>query len=101
MCRAESPHLSRIQKEYRQQGVVVLGVNADNDGPIKIREYVSEEGLQQKMLLQGDGVGFQQYHLKRMPTVYFIDRKGVLISRSPGFQDYSALEKSLKKVLRK
>jgi thioredoxin-related protein len=81
--------------------VVVLAINADNDGPSKIREYVKEESLQQKMLLRGDGVGFQQYHIKRMPTVYFVDRKGVLVSRSPGYQDFADLEKSLKSTLRR
>ncbi len=80
---------------------MVLAINADNDGPSKIREYVKEEGLQQKMLLRGDGVGFQQYHIKRMPTVYFVDRKGVLVSRSPGYQDFAELEKSLKSTLRR
>ncbi len=53
------------------------------------------------MLLRGDGVGFQQYHIKRMPTVYFVDRKGVLVSRSPGYQDFADLEKSLKSTLRR
>ena len=80
---------------------MVLAINADNDGRSKIREYVKEEGLQQKMLLRGDGVGFQQYHIKRMPTVYFVDRRGILVSRSPGFQDFTDLEKALKSVLRR
>ena len=80
---------------------MVLAINADNDGRSKIREYVKEEGLQQKMLLRGDGVGFQQYHIKRMPTVYFVDRKGVLVSRSPGYQDFADLEKYLKSTLRR
>ncbi len=53
------------------------------------------------MLLRGDGVGFQQYHLKRLPTVYMIDRKGNVVSRSPGYQSYDQLEASLQKALRK
>jgi len=81
--------------------VVVLAINADNDGRGRIREFVAENDLQQRMLLRGDGVGFQQYHLKRLPTVYFIDRKGDVVSRAPGYQSYEQLEDSLQKALRK
>jgi len=78
-----------------------VAINADNDGKGRIREFVEENGLQQRMLLRGDGVGFQQYHLKRLPTVYMIDRKGNVVSRSPGYQSYDQLEASLQKALRK
>lgn len=77
----------------------VVAINADNDSRTRIREFVQENGLQQRMLLRGDGVGFQQYHLKRLPTVYFIDRKGNVVSRKAGYQSYEQLEKTLKKAL--
>ena len=77
----------------------MLAINADNDSRTRIREFVQEKNLQQRMLVRGDGVGFQQYHLKRLPTVYFIDRKGNVVSREAGYQSYDQLEKSLKKAL--
>ena len=99
MCRAESPHLSKIQKQFRSKDVVVLAINADNDGRGRIREFVAENDLQQRMLLRGDGVGFQQYHLKAMPSVYFIDRSGKVVDREVGFRNQSQIEKTLEKVL--
>lgn len=78
---------------------MVLGINADNDSRTRIKEFVEENDLQQRMLLRGDGVGFQQYHLKRLPTVYFIDSSGDVVARDAGYQSYDQLEKSLKKAL--
>lgn len=52
------------------------------------------------MLIRGDGVGFQQYNLKRLPTVYFVDRKGNVVGREAGYQSYEQLEKSLQKALK-
>lgn len=77
-----------------------MAINADNDGRTRIREFVQENELQQRMLIRGDGVGFQQYHLKRLPTVYFIDRKGNVVGRDAGYQSYEQLEKSLQKALK-
>ena len=79
-------------------GVVVLAINADNDGRSKIREYV-KEGLSRKCFCGGrcrfSAVSYQE----DLTTVYFVDRKGVLVSRSPGYQEFADLEKYLKSTL--
>ncbi len=99
MCRAESPHLSKIQEEYAKKGVVVLGINADNDSEATGRGFVRKGGLKQRMLLRGDGVGFGQYHMKAMPSVYFIDRSGKVVDREVGFRNKNQIERTLNKLL--
>ena len=78
---------------------MVLGINADNDSEATVRGFVRKKGLKQRMLLRGDGVGFGQYHMKAMPSVYFIDRSGKVVDREVGFRNQSQIEKTLEKVL--
>ena len=92
MCRAEAPHLSALQKKFRSQGLVVLGINIDNDTAERIDKFVQDRGLDYTMLLKGDGVAFSQYSCRAFPTLYWIDRTGKIRARDYGYQATARLE---------
>ena len=51
-CRAEMPALQKYYQQYRDQGFIVLGVNATNqDSPLEIVPFVNEYGLTFPILL--------------------------------------------------
>jgi len=76
-CRAEMPAMQTLYEEYKDQGLVVLGVNATNqDDPFKIAPFVEEYGLTFPILLDETGAVMQAYEVRSLPSSFFIDRSG-------------------------
>lgn len=78
-CRAEMPAIENIYNEYKQQGLVVLAVNATiQDSLIEAQAFVTQYGLTFPILLDSDGTVSNAYRLSGLPTTYFIGRDGVI-----------------------
>lgn len=78
-CREEMPSIEKMYAEYRDQGFVVIGVNATiQDDPLAVTEFVNEFGLSFPILLDVNGEVSRLYELRVLPTSFFIDRQGVV-----------------------
>ena len=76
-CKEEMPTLQRLYREYREQGLVVLGVNVTaQDDPMAISPFVEHFGLTFPILLDEQADVSAAYSLRSLPTSYFIDRDG-------------------------
>jgi len=78
-CRAEMPAIEKIYREYKEQGLVVLAVNATSqDDPLAIVPFAEEYGLTFPILLDETGEVGALYQLRSLPSSFFIDRGGVI-----------------------
>ena len=99
MCRAEAPHLSALQKKFKDRGLVVLGINIDNDSVERIEKFRDEKDLVYPMLLAGGAVASKQYFCRAFPTVVWIDREGKIVNRDYGYKRLGDLEKRAQELL--
>lgn len=78
-CRAETPALEKTYEQYKDSGVVILGVNlTDQDSLRDVESFVQEFELTYPILLDRDGgVGFL-YQIQGLPTTFFINREGII-----------------------
>ena len=80
-CRAEMPAIQKVYQDYRDLGLVVLGVNTTNqDSEADAAAFVREYGLTFPIPLDRDGSVSVRYALRGLPTTFFIDRKGIIRS---------------------
>ena len=99
-CKQEMPALESLHKKYAEQGLVIVGVNIDNN-PKKMNNF-----------LKGAPVGFrivhdpkiqiaQRYEPSTMPTSYFIGRGGKIRYVHEGFRkkDAEGIEARIKSLL--
>ncbi len=78
-CRAETPALENAYVQYKDSGVVVLGLNVTNqDSEKDVPLFVEEFGLTFPILLDRDGSVSALYQLKGLPTTYFVNREGII-----------------------
>lgn len=78
-CRAEMPALNSVYEKFRDQGLVVLGVNTMfQDDETSARAAIQGWGLTFPLVFDRDGLTSRQYHLQAMPTTFFIGRDGVI-----------------------
>ena len=74
-CRWEMPSFERIWREYRDMGVVFIGV-AVSDEEEDARESVDKAGVTYPIGLDITGKITTDYRVTGLPTTYVIDRKG-------------------------
>lgn len=102
-CMSEMPHLDRIYKAHRDQGLVVLGISMDGPESVsQVASTVRRMGVTFPVLLDEETRVVQSYNPHRdAPFAVIIDRKGAIVSQKVGYSpgDEIALEKELQTLL--
>ena len=74
-CKVEMPHLNALADKYRNTGVVLVGINVDDD-PKKAAAEAQKLGIRFPVLLDTDKAASKAYRLEAMPTTVLVDRDG-------------------------
>jgi peroxiredoxin len=74
-CKLEMPHLNRLHDKYRASGVLLLGVNIDED-PRAAQAATTKLGVKFPVLLDSDRAVSRLYDMGSMPATVLIDRDG-------------------------
>ncbi|HEX9444477.1 MAG TPA: TlpA disulfide reductase family protein [Candidatus Binatia bacterium] len=82
-CRAEMPSMEKLQREFKDQGLVIVAVDVRED-IIDVRQFFAEHGLSFTGLLDLDGKVGAEYGAWSLPLTYIIDRKGEFIGKAIG-----------------
>ncbi len=89
-CRYEMPAFEAIWQEYRDQGVVFVGV-AVSDFEEDARAFSEEVGVTYPLGLDIEDKVANSYHITAMPTTYFIDRDGNVARKRTGYANEGVL----------
>ena len=77
-CRDEAPVLQRTYERYRDQGLVVLGVDV-NDFRQDARRFMKRYGLSYLVVYDGKGSTVGKWGVRGFPETFFVDRTGKLV----------------------
>lgn len=89
-CRREMPSLQALYEEFKNQGLVVLGVNVrETWGGVKSKEFAEQWGLTFP-IVEADFWGPPFYEVSPIPHTYLVDQKGRLIGKRAGEWDWTA-----------
>ncbi|MDQ6958596.1 MAG: TlpA disulfide reductase family protein [Mariprofundaceae bacterium] len=83
-CRHEMPQIERLWRRYRDDGLVVLGVNVDRGNLQAVRQFVQQRNLSFPVVIDPEGEVRNRYEVRGLPTTYLIDRDGKIIGRIIG-----------------
>lgn len=76
-CRAEMPALQAVYEKHKSDGLVVLGVNQLEDVDT-INDFLREVHVQFPIGLDEHGLINKAYQVRALPTIFFVDRRGVI-----------------------
>ena len=76
-CRAEMPDLNAFYNQYKDEGFVVLALNA-GEAPATAADFVSEFGLDFPVVVDPDYRVMDALKINTYPTSIIVDRKGVI-----------------------
>ena len=85
-CREEMPRLNAMYEKYRKSGVVLLGVNIDDD-PNTALATAKKLNVAFPVLLDTDKRVSKLYDLSTMPSTVVIDRDGKVRYLHRGYRD--------------
>lgn len=100
-CREELPVLERLYNRYKDQGLVIVGVNIDNDES-NMRRFLQRTPLSFPVVFDGEHQVAERYSPPRMPSSYIIDKRGMIRHVHAGFRsgDAEAMEREIQALLR-
>jgi peroxiredoxin len=78
-CRRELPQFVAAYDRYKGQGLVILGVNVQENRDT-VRAEAQDFGIDYPLPIDADGSVVDSYKLLGLPTTYFIDRQGIVRS---------------------
>jgi cytochrome c biogenesis protein CcmG/thiol:disulfide interchange protein DsbE len=99
-CEEEAAELEQAYREYRDRGVVFLGVNYVDTEPEALA-YLDRFGI---TYANGPDLGTeisQAFRMRGVPETYIVDRQGILVSRKIGpYGSVSEIEAALEAAIR-
>jgi len=93
-CRAETPHLVRLQNEFGPKGFQVIGLNVGGDEDReKVLAYAKEFNIQYPLAYPDDDLVTKYLSdNENIPQSFIFDRNGNLLKRFVGYSSRSAVE---------
>lgn len=82
-CRAEYPHLQKIQDEFKSQGLSVLMISVDDD-VAQVKPFAEKYGFLSRVLLKDNSIQ-QAYAIGPIPHTVIIDGSGTIRFNEVGF----------------
>ena len=93
-CRIEMPRVQKFHDEFQGKGLVVLGVN-DGEDAGRIETFLKRNGYSFRILLDRDQSVAARYQVTGIPSLFVIDRNGVISSHFIGLRDEETLRDAL------
>lgn len=93
-CRAEIPHLIRLQKQYADKGFQVIGLNVGGDEDrAEVPAFAKQLGITYPLAFPDDDI-VDRYlsDNQNIPQAFIFDRQGNLVKRFIGYSSDSAGE---------
>ena len=87
-CREEMPSMERLYQKYKDQGLVILAVSADENGKKAVSQFLQKTPYSFPILLDSDNVAQNAYGVFRFPESFIIDRNGMVIKKIIGGRDW-------------
>ena len=99
-CKIEIPWFADFQRQYRDDGLVVLGFSVD-DTAEQMKPFAEELGVNYPMLVGLGRDDFQEAYgpVWGIPVTFFIDREGTLCRTHMGIVTRDELQKDIEDLL--
>ena len=89
-CRGMQPDLNRLAKEWADKGVVVIGLSADAS-KLDLEDYAASSPFVYPVAHMGHDFPEPFGEVTALPTIFVIDKNGVIIAVEEGSHSYRGL----------
>lgn len=98
-CRESIPGMERLHASYKDKGLVTLGISLDDEEEWEdVRKFAAEHGISYPVLKGNEDVS-EKFLVRVIPTVYLVNREGIIAKQYVGGGIDEALEKEIRALL--
>lgn len=98
-CNAEIPGLIELQKRHEKDGLVVVGISLDQEGPDVVRQFVAAKKINYAVAMASGGIENAFGKFDGIPTTFIVDRHGNLRAMDIGYASAQEFEDRVKPYL--
>jgi thiol-disulfide isomerase/thioredoxin len=96
-CKAEMPEIEKLYQETKNSDLVIVSVDIGESLSI-VKSFVDSNKYNFKVLLDSDESIATKYSISAIPTSYFIDADGYIISKNVGAMDIDQMKAYIKNL---
>ena len=96
-CRQEIPGFIRIYSDYKDKGVVVIGVALDK--PEKVKRFAEEYGMNYPVVIGDREVARKYGGIMGIPTTFILDKEHRIRKKVVGWRPENFFRQELDKLL--
>jgi cytochrome c biogenesis protein CcmG, thiol:disulfide interchange protein DsbE len=97
-CQASAPIVNAVSQRYRDRGLVVVGVNVDDD-TFPVERFVRKKGLTFPIVYDEGKSISRDYGASTLPTLIVVSKEGKIVAVRHGVTSESDLDGLVRKVL--
>jgi peroxiredoxin len=99
-CKESIPHLNSLNRKYSKQGLQILGVSVDEGNDREVKSFIADRKISYPVAIADEDLQ-TEYGLRSIPTVYVINKKGMVAEKFQGYSDQTgkAMEETIKRLL--
>ena len=96
-CQKSMPILEKVAAEFKDQGVILVGVNQGEEKPL-IKHFLELKNLKLLAVMDELGMVAEQYKVEGLPKTVIVDKDGIIQSAHMGVVD--GMEEALREELK-
>jgi cytochrome c biogenesis protein CcmG/thiol:disulfide interchange protein DsbE len=98
-CRIEIPWFMDMQRKNKDKGFEVLGVSMDDDGWESVKPFLTEVGVNYRVVIGNDSTAQSYGGVEALPTTFLIDRQGKIAAVHVGLANRKDFEDGVAQLL--
>ena len=98
-CRREIPSMIKIYEKYKARGLEIVGISLDRGGWNDLKPFLAKTPIAYPIVLGGEPEAKAYGGIEGIPTTFFVDRKGNIVSKTVGSMQEADFEKAVKSIL--
>jgi peroxiredoxin len=98
-CRQEIPGMVRVYEKYKSKGLEIVGISVDQRGWDVLKQFLAKNTITYPIVLGGQEEAEAYGGIEAIPTTFFVDRKGNIVSKAVGAMEEEDFEKAVKGIL--
>lgn len=96
-CRKEIPGFIELYDEYKDKGLVIIGVSSEDIN--KLKKFSGDNGINYPIAIGNREVAQAYGGIQYIPTTFIIDKEGKIVGKHVGFVEKAVFEGEIKELL--
>lgn len=98
-CVKEIPHFIELYREYKDQGLAVVGISVDRGTTSTVKSFVGRHQVNYPILMADMKVQQAYGGIRSIPTTFVIDKAGKIRQKYIGYRDKPVFEADIRTLL--